>query len=382
MVSEVFKKIDELEKEYISVWEDVGNLESPTNDKEGVDAVGNYFSKMAEERGFEIEKFENEVGDVVCITMNPESDLAPLCISGHIDTVHPRGVFGYPPVRIDEEKIYGPGVQDCKGGVVAGFLAMDALFQCGFKKRPVRLLLQVDEEGGSAKSGKKTIRYICEKAKDAIGFLNLEGYTPGQTTLKRKGVATFRFDVTGIEGHSSRCATEGASAILDAAHKIIELEKFKDDSGITCNCGVISGGSVVNTIPGKCTFFANFRYAENNQLEYLTDFVKKLAENPAVEGTTCEVTQTGMRVAMEHTERNFKLLDKVNDIFVKYDMPQLKPATFRGGSDGADVTSYGIPCLDSLGTRGSKTHNVGEFSYLASLTESAKRIAVIACEIE
>lgn len=36
----VFETIDNLTPEFIKFWEDVGNLESPTNYKAGVDAVG------------------------------------------------------------------------------------------------------------------------------------------------------------------------------------------------------------------------------------------------------------------------------------------------------------------------------------------------------
>lgn len=63
--------------------------------------------------------------------MNPESDNQPVALSGHMDTVHPVVLFGTPAVRRENEKIYGPGVMDCKGGIVAGFLAMDALQICG-----------------------------------------------------------------------------------------------------------------------------------------------------------------------------------------------------------------------------------------------------------
>ena len=277
MKDKLIKEIDALYQKFISVWEDILSIESPTSDKLGVDMAGEYFIKLAEKQGWKVEIFEQPVaGNVVCITMNPESKLAPVTFSGHLDTVHPKGMFGYPPVKKDSEKIYGPGAVDCKGGVVAGFLAMEALKNVGFTSRPVRMLLQSDEEIGSRISNKATIKYMCEKAKDSIAFFNLEGHNNGDACIGRKGIITFEFTVHGQEAHSSACAMRGASAILDASYKIIELEKMKDDAGLTCNCGVISGGTVKNTVPGKCVFTADVRYATRNNMTGYANTLKNL----------------------------------------------------------------------------------------------------------
>ena len=43
MKDQIVKIIDELNEEYVKIWEDICNIESPWNCKEGVDAVGEYF---------------------------------------------------------------------------------------------------------------------------------------------------------------------------------------------------------------------------------------------------------------------------------------------------------------------------------------------------
>ncbi|MBQ9805710.1 MAG: M20/M25/M40 family metallo-hydrolase [Clostridia bacterium] len=375
-------KIDRLNDKYLSVWEDICNIESPTDDKNGVDAVALYVTQLAEKKDWEVEVIVQKVsGNPVCITLNPDADAAPISLSGHMDTVHPVGSFGSPAVRRDETRMYGPGVLDCKGGIVAALLAMDALDQCGFRARPVQLLLQSDEEKGSAPSKKETIRYICEKAKNSVGFLNLEGHTAGAACLARKGIVNFTFTVTGVEAHSSNCAEKGANAIADAAHKILELEKIKDAAGLTCNCGVISGGTVPNTVAGTCEFKANVRFATMEQYEWICDYVQKLAAIEHVKGCSCTVSQTGYRVMMEDCQRNRSLLDTMNRIFEQTGLPCLKASTRKGGSDAADVTAYGIPCVDSLGVEGGKIHTVHEYAELASLKSSAKRIAAVAAFI-
>ncbi|MBE6551457.1 MAG: M20 family metallopeptidase [Ruminococcaceae bacterium] len=376
----LFKTIDSLNEQYISFWEEICNIETPTLHKEGIDRASTLISEKAKEKGWMVEVYPMDIaGDLVSITMNPDSDGAPISFSGHLDTVHPLGSFGTPAVKRDETKIYGPGVTDCKGGIVAGFMAMDALDRCGFKGRPIHLLLQVDEE--SSLSKKFSIKYIGEKAKDSIAFINLEGSSRGKVCVERKGIVTFTFTVTGVEAHSSNCAKLGSNAILEAAHKIIELEKLKDDDGLTCNCGVINGGTVANTVPGKCVFKANIRFSTSEQLEWVRNYVNEIAETVYVSGCTTEVVQSGFRLAMERCDRNLELVDRINTVLAKNEMELLTPFKRKGGSDAADITSFGIPCVDSLGVEGGRIHSPEEYAYLDSLSRSAKILAVIAKDL-
>jgi len=227
--------VDALCGRYLSVLEEVTDLESPTESKEAVDAVGRCFEDLAREKGWLVEKLPLETaGDPICITMNPQASGAPVTFSGHIDTVHPLGLFGHPPARREDGRLYGPGVADCKGGVVASFLAMDALERLGFTARPVKLILQTDEEVGSRISGKKTVEFLCQKAAGSVAFLNTEPCNSGCATLTRKGIWQARIPVEGRAAHSADCH-QGANAIAAAALMLLELEKFKDPRGLTCN---------------------------------------------------------------------------------------------------------------------------------------------------
>ncbi len=382
----IFETIDSLTDQYVNIWEDVCNIESPSVDKEAVDQVGSYFIRMAESMGWKIEKYpQKRFGDVICITMNPNSTAAPIALSGHMDTVHPIGIFGLPAVRRDGDKLYGPGAMDCKGGIVSGFLAMHALERSGYKDRPVMMLLQSNEEIGSGKNNKEPIRYICEKAKNAVAFLNLEGhegYFDGKACLVRKGIAGFVFRVHGISAHACYCAREGASAIAEAAKKIVELEKFKNDSGITFNVGKINGGTVRNTIPDLCEFELDCRYVKNEDLDEVKRIVEAVADHTYIQGCTCEAELIDWRHPMELCERNIDLFNKANAAFVENGLSPLEIGFRNGGSDAADVTVFGIPCIDSLGVGGERAHSTEEYGVISSLPESAKRIAAIVCSIQ
>lgn len=378
--AKLFETIDALKGKYERFLLDVCNIESPTDCKAGVDAVGSYFADRAREHGWKVELHEEPVsGNVVSITMNAGAQGSPIALSGHMDTVHPVGSFGSPAARIEGDRLYGPGANDCKGGIVAAFLAMHALELCGFSDRPVLLLLQSDEENSSRFSEKRTIGYICEQAKNAAAFLNCEGYNRGYLCLERKGILKYRFRVFGKAVHASKC-DEGISAIAEAAHKILELEKIRDGGGwgMTCNCGLISGGTAENSVPAECTFTADIRVTNAEETELAKETVRRIAETSYIEGSRCEVTLVSFRTPMPREERNLELLARMNEVYRAVGLPELRGRKSSGGSDAADATLYGIPCVDSIGTEGEFIHSVNEYTELRSLPEAAKRIAAVA----
>lgn len=377
-MQKLLKKIDELADSYIALWEEVCNIESPTAYKQGVDAACQPLLRVACERGWEIRMSPQEhAGDAFSITINPDAAAAPVVFSGHMDTVHPAGLFGTPAVRVDEEKIYGPGVADCKGGVVAALLALDALWQCGFARRPVKLVVQTDEETSSENSGLKTIDFMVEESRDAVAFLNAETMCGNTAVLIRKGILRYRFTVHGKAMHGSKC-TEGASAICEAAHKIIALEKMKDPKGLTCNCGVISGGTTVNSVPDRCSFEVDIRFATMDECKEAEALCHKIAEESAVAGCTCTLEQISLRPGMPLVDRNVALFDKMNTIYAQCGLPQLTATSRPSGSDAAYTTQAGIPTVDNVGVDGGEIHSIREFAYLDSLAASAKRLATVA----
>lgn len=380
-----FKKlcsvITKLNDKYISLWGKVCNIESPTSYKKGLDDVGEVFIKIANERGFLVEVMEHETaGNAICITLNPESGERPVIFSGHIDTVYPLGLFGTPAVHYEDDRIFGPGVMDCKGGTVAALMALDALSKIGFTSRPVKLIIQSDEETGSKTSDKETVNFMLEKSRGAVAFLNTEGIQGETAVVRRKGILRYRFDIRGRAVHSSKC-NEGASAILEAAHKIIELEEMKDADGITCNCGIIEGGSAANSVAETCSFVADIRFSDDSQMEMAEKIVRKVASNTTIEGCTCLLEKVSGRPAMPLLDANLNLLSRMNEIYRECSLPELSPHFCPGGSDAAYTTQAGIPTVDSIGVDGGRIHSIDEFARISSLAEAAKRLAAVALYI-
>ena len=378
---EMFGTVDELFSRYLDFWVEVCNEESPSSYKEGVDRVGRLFIREAQRLGFDHEVYHEDVsGDAVCITMNGDVDAAPLVLSGHLDTVHPVGLFGTPPTRIEGGRIYGPGVCDCKGGCVAALLAMEALKINGYRKRPVKLVLQSDEEVGSQTSSKRTVDFMERCSKGAVAFLNSEPVASYKITVERKGIIRFEFKIKGVAVHSA-CCYDGASAVTEAAHKIIELEKFKNKDGITCNCGVIRGGTTPNTVAEECSFLADVRYKTAAELEEIKAFAAELAKKNFVEGTVTELTVKSFRVSMERKDEVVGLALKLCELARKHGLRERGLNASNGGADSADMVSRGIIAVDSLGVEGAWLHSVNEYAVIDSLGESAKLFVAAAEEL-
>ena len=80
---------------------------------------------------------------------------------------------------------------------------------------------------------------------------------------------------------------------------------------------------------------------------------------------------------MELNDKNLALFNKANELFEQNGLSTLAIGKRNGGSDAADVTAYGIPCLDALGVCGEHAHSAKEYANIPSLSQSAKRIATI-----
>jgi len=378
MNNEIKKIAEETREEYISFLKDVVEIESPTDYKEGLDKVSAYFIEKAKEKGFKTEIFPQEVaGDVAVITLNPEVNERPICLSGHIDTVHALGYFGYPAVTYEGNKMIGPGICDCKGSCVCGFWVLDILSRIGYKKRPVMLLLQTDEETSSVQSNHATINYICERSKDAVAFFNIEPcYTGNGITMVRKGICKLKFTIKGIADHAAECYN-GANALVEAAYKIIELEKYKDPNSITMSCDVLHAGKAVNTVPDLCEFYVDSRFVDEERYAKIKEIAKEVANTVHIKGTSCEVSEMSYRPSMPLSKLNTDLLEKVNEILDIAGLETLVVRNSGGGSDAAYVTQANIPVVDSIGIIGDYAHKREEYIDLDRYTIPPIRLATI-----
>ena len=373
----LFKYIDEEASTFIDFLIDITNIESPSNDKTGVDAVASAIETFAAGRGLIVKRtpFQRS-GDGLVVETAERAGRKPVVFIAHMDTVHVHGAFGSPPVQKQDQILTGPGIHDCKGGIAVALLAMDTLIQNGYQDRQLRLVLVPDEEVSSAYSGPEGIDFIRQNVRDAAyAFCCESGNRNGDVAVGRKGILKLDVTVTGKAAHAGSAYRQGISAIKEAAHKIISLEKFDQHENVTINCGVINGGTKPNIVPQSCTFTLDVRFLQTEEKEAALLFIEEIINHAFIPGTTASYQIISERIPMAMTPDNLKLCDYLNEMCDEYHLTRLNPMVSGGGADSAYAVQEGVPTVCSLGIVGQYQHTLNEQADIPSLAERAKLLA-------
>ena len=93
--------------------------ESPSHEKEAVDRVGAILTETSRNLGASVTVYPQEKRGDHLVAKWGEGE-GGILLMGHMDTVFPLGTLASMPFYEQDGKIFGPGVQDMKGGLVIG----------------------------------------------------------------------------------------------------------------------------------------------------------------------------------------------------------------------------------------------------------------------
>ena len=379
MGNELFNFIDRKNEEYINFLRDICSFEATANDKEELDKMLDYIEIFAKSKGFSTKRtYFDWCGDFLTIDINDGAERGNVFLA-HTDTVHQRGAFGYPPVRIEDARMIGPGTIDCKGGIAIALFAMDALRTCGFKKH-TRLILTSDEEVSNSLGGEAEQTFFKESVRGFKSALNCETTCKNEVVVSRKGILRKKITVKGKGGHSGMDYFRASNAVLEAAYKIVELEKNSKIGGTTYNCSMITGGSAINCIPDECTFTVDIRTVSLKDMEDAETTVQKIIDTSYVRGTSASSKTVSVRLPMQKNKDTEALFERLQAISQKYKLGTLVPIESGGGSDSAYTQAAGVPSLCGLGGSGDFCHTNKEYIDLDSITQRAKLLSAFCSE--
>lgn len=376
-----YQWVDAHRDDMVSLWKDMVTIDSGIGVKEGGMAMGNLCAGILEKMGFSIRRVSYEkCGDTI-IAERGDMTKPFVILMGHMDTVFFKGEPERRPFTIKDGKAYGPGVLDMKGGVTILLSTLQALEAAGVSDFPVKVILDADEEPAHCFSdAPEVIRKEAVGAKCAFNFET--GFTDNSLVVQRKGCWRFFVEAYGRGCHVGNDPENGRSAILEMAHKIIEIEKLTDFSKeYNVNVGTIEGGTVANAAPAYCKVECDFRYTHPEDLPVLRQKVADVCAKTYVPDTTTKVSDNVGFAVMPRLAGNMTLLTIAQEVAEESGFRKPEARLCGGGSDAAYTTAAGVPTLCAVGVEGARNHTVEEWADVESLFRRAKQMAGILLKV-
>lgn len=361
----------------LSLLIDLVNIESPTIDKSAVDVVGHRVVTELQKASIPIQKIPNEhVGDFwlgILPGVQREQKILIMC---HMDTVWPVGTLIKRPVRIEGDKLFGPGAVDMKGGIVITLAVLRALQDLDIKPVcDVAVLFTSDEETGS-----KASREVIERlSKESNLVICMEPSAPGGALkTSRKGGMTVVVTTKGRAAHAGADHASGVNAIEEMAHQILVLQSLTNyELGTTISVGMVAGGVATNIVPSECVAKVDVRVTSPEEKQRISIAIQEMS--PKLPGASLSTQIGAGRPPMPRNDLIENTFNQVRQIGWNYGF-ELSETSTGGASDANFTASLGIPVIDGMGVVGGGMHAVDEYVEIPSLVQRAQLLAAVLTE--
>ncbi len=393
----IIAAVDQQMTEAVNFLEKIVNINSGTNNIEGVKQVGKVFQAELDAMGFSSQWIDmpaemKRAGHL--LSEHKGSRGKKLLLLGHLDTVfEPQG---NPAGFIRQDTIaFGPGTNDMKGGDMVLLYALKALHQANLLyNTQITVLYTGDEEavGKPLSASRGDMVAAADRNDIALSFESATGFD--FATVARRGSSGWRLTVTGKQAHSSRIfsSSVGAGAIYETARILHRFYDELQEPSLTYSPGMIAGGTTVtvndngfeamtsgkqNIVPNTVTVHGDLRFLSEEQKERTRSKMREIV-NQNLPGTSAKIEFIDSYPAMAPKEGNMKLLQVYDQVSRDLGLGEVKPYDpgKRGGGDIAFIAER-IDALDGLGAMGGGAHAPEEFVYLGSLDEQIKRAALL-----
>jgi len=376
-MSEILDKIvnygQEHKSEFLEILKNVVNYESYSyGEKEVKDKCGLYLEQLFQQLVFETWHHEFDgVGTYICGKYGEGEN--KIFLLGHYDTVFPTGTTETRPFTMDEEKAYGPGIFDMKGGLVGFYMAVKALKELNIYPEGTQLtfFFSCDEEGGSRSS--RTI--IEEMAKEAdVTLVTEPGHKgEGYITIGRYGRDVVTVKAVGIAEHAGHHPKCNPNLEIARQAKYIS-EQCSDGEDLWASIVSLHGGDTepMAATPAEAYLITDIRYATDEGGKKAAQVIRDM--KPTIEGMKLEVSGGVEKPALKQGEYSKFAVDRTIAIIEEMGY-EYKPKVLGGGSDGNFTSGIGCPTIDGLGLNGEFLHNPREYVLTSTIPQ---RVALIA----
>lgn len=361
-------RVEAAEPAFLADLEHLVNLDCGSYTRDGVNEVATWTAAFLARLGGEVTRHpdpDGVLGDTVEATFRGDPAGPRALLLGHTDTVFPEGTATERPFATEDGIARGPGVTDMKSGLLTLLHGLEAALAAGalpFERLTV--IANPDEEVGSLSSTSHIERVA--RASDVAYSLEC-ARANGDIVSSRKGTGDYAITVHGRAAHAGVEPEKGRSAILAAAHLVVGLHALNGRwPGVTCNVGVIDGGSRPNVVAERTVLQVDLRAVERASMEAADAAIRALAAAPVVADVTIDVELRHRHWPMEKLPRAARLVALTQGLASDLGF-EVRDAATGGASDANTTAGLGVPSLDGLGPIGGMDHSPEEWLDLTSI---------------
>ncbi len=380
------------------------NINSGTLNQEGVREVGKLFRSELDALGFatrwvEMPAAMQRAGHLVATRLAKTANTGKrLLLLGHLDTVFEKdsAVQLWAP---KDNRIFGQGVSDMKGGNVVMLEALRALHATGaIDDMTISIMFTGDEErvGRPVEKARESMIALAKQSDVALSFENILREAGGAefVAVARRASSSWALDVTARQGHSSGVfgVVAGYGAAFEAARIVNTFREELMEPGLTFSPGLVLIGTEVNydetqarasvagknnIIPPLATIRGDLRYLNTEQRDRVHARMRDIVGRN-LPGTSATISFRESYPPMPPTEGNMALQRLYSEISVAagYGKVDASHPSVRGAGDIQFVASM-LDSLDALGAAGGGAHSPNEFLYPDSIERGAVRAAIL-----
>ena len=285
----------------------------------------------------------------------------------HTDTVFKVGTAAENPFRIVDEKVYGPGVIDCKGGIVLGMYAIKLLKEKQFIDfEKITFVINSDEEVGSVNSRD----LIMKLAQEHDLAIVLEAAKPNHgICIARKGVGGSTIEVKGKRIHAAR-SEQGANALEELANQVMQIRNLADkEKGTAISVTVFQSGDVSNIIPDYALAKVDFQVSDPKEFERIKKAGEIIAKNTIIPDTevSFRLAEHPAFPAFPKNAKTDALAKQLAAIYQEIGLT-MNTVSSPGASDGNYIHSVGTPVINGMSFIGINAHTNKEEGDLNSIS--------------
>ncbi len=366
--ADLYKQAQAEQPSYLETVKELVSVDTGTGQEKGLATISALLVKRLKELGATVQTTPAtpSVGDNIVGTFKGTGSKNFLLMV-HYDTVFGPGTAAKRPFRTDQERAYGPGVADAKGGVAMILHALKLLKTQGFDGYgTLTVLFNPDEEMGSA--GSKKI--IAELAAQHDYVFSYEPPNKDAVTTATNGINGLFLEVKGRSSHAGSAPEDGRNALTELAHQLVQLKDLGDpDKGTTVNWTMAKAGEKRNILPAIATAEADMRYSDIEETDRVLAQGQRLIRKQLIDDTQVSLRLEKGRPPLAKNSGSEQLAGVAQKAYAAIDK-SIEPIAMRFGTDAgyAYVPGSDKPAvLETMGVVGAGLHADDEYIELSSI---------------